>query len=77
MSSTAPVRDRRGRRPALPDDEASGSWHSVNWVAGHLGISRSSVYDLMRNGRLRWRTVGKRRRVHDSEIARYLSERAS
>lgn len=46
---------------------------SVNDVCAALGVSRPTVYELIRNGRLRTVTLGRRRVIPRTELDRLLA----
>lgn len=63
--------------PALSgSDRTTPGVRSVNEVAVFLGISRGTVYKLVRDGQLRAVRVGERLRFRDIDLERYLERDA-
>jgi len=46
---------------------------TVDQVAGEFQLCRSTVYALLNAGELRYVQVGRRRRIHRSELNRYIN----
>jgi len=57
--------------------EESRKLYSPNNAARALDVSRSKIYDLMKNGALRFVTIGSDRRIPADEIQRIASEGAT
>ena len=70
--STVSARRRSRATQASPERHVDAPWRTIDETAHYLGVSRSTVYGLMRDGLIRWTVVGHRRRIHEDEIARYL-----
>ena len=51
--------------------------YSPNSAAAALDLSRSKIYDLMKQGHLRFVLIGSDRRIPHTEIERIASEGAS
>jgi excisionase family DNA binding protein len=49
---------------------------TVGEVADAVRVSNMTVYRLIKSGQLRALTVGKNYRIYESDLNRYLSERA-
>lgn len=49
-------------------------WYTPNEAAAYLRVSRATVYGLMRSGDLPYYVVGKRRRIHGTELYRYIRQ---
>lgn len=60
-----------GRRRAVGDRLLT-----VGEVADAVRVSNMTVYRLIKSGQLKALTVGKNYRIYESDLNRYLSERA-
>jgi excisionase family DNA binding protein len=49
---------------------------TVGEVADAMRVSNMTVYRMIKSGQLRAYTVGKNYRIYESDLSRYLSERA-
>jgi excisionase family DNA binding protein len=72
MQSSAKLIDRE---PLRPEAKARLAWR-VNDACSALGISRSHIYDLAANGKIRLIKIGSRTVVPDDEVQRIAREGA-
>lgn len=56
----------------MPASQVIEKHYTIAEVADLLSVSRDQVERLLRNGELRARRVGARRRIPASEVSRYL-----
>jgi excisionase family DNA binding protein len=54
--------------------EVNARLNSVEKVMEKLGVGRSTVFELMADGRLRSVKIGRRRMVSDRAIAEFINE---
>lgn len=62
------------KTPASPRLDVTDPYMSIGAVADYLGTNRALVYRLMREQRLPYVIVGKRRRVLQSDVKAIIQE---
>ncbi len=48
-------------------------YYTIDQTAGHLGISRETIYRMMNRSELAWLTIGRRRWIPHHEIERLVT----
>jgi excisionase family DNA binding protein len=61
----------RRRRPAPQVQPGERAYDSPDQFAYRLNVSRSTVWRMMADGRLRWVRIGRLRRIPIAESARF------
>ncbi|WP_407653543.1 helix-turn-helix domain-containing protein [Actinoplanes oblitus] len=71
-----PVQPEAGAPPAPRQADAESPVLTVEEAAKLLRVGRTTVYDLIRNGRLASVRMGRLRRIRHADLADYLSDLA-
>jgi excisionase family DNA binding protein len=72
--SSAGASNSSTRRPRRQPPDPTGPWHSPDSAAAYTGLSRRTIYLLMKpeNGELAWSQHGNRRRIAQSDLDDYM-----
>jgi excisionase family DNA binding protein len=62
-------------RIAVVSDESSPLAYGVNDAAKRIGVGRSTLYQLIRDGQLRSIRVGRRTLIPDEDLRRIIASR--